>query len=175
DPVDAVSYKQTPLLTELELFPGAQVTEGEDLQVSVLASDNELSGVAKVEAAFDMQRKGEFGTPPPLAGFMQTDGRWTVTLPTKPLKPGLHTVLVRATDRCDNASEYLKATVEVVPKASEGEHAKKKLGQISGRVVYGRFEKTPVEGAIVEMSIAKAPARETTTDAAGQFRFTEVP
>jgi hypothetical protein len=173
DPLEVVFDNRPPLLSQLQMNPGAQVTAGEDLQVSVLATDNELSGVAKVEAAFDLQRKGEFGTPPPVEGSMQTDGRWVVVLPTKPLKPGLQTVLVRASDRCDNASEYLKATVEIVPKDSEG--PKKVLGHVTGRVVYGKFEKQPVPEALVQLTIANGPSRETKTDAAGQFVFLDVP
>ena len=36
-------------MSQLQLDPGETVSEGDDLLVSVLASDNELSGVAKVE------------------------------------------------------------------------------------------------------------------------------
>jgi hypothetical protein len=177
--VEVVFDDRPPQLSHLQLEPGDKVPEGDDLVVSILAGDNDLSGVAKVEAAFDLQRKGEFGAPPPVAGFMQADGRWLITLPTKPLKTGLYTVLVRATDRCDNASDYMKTTVEVVPKTAPGaEPAKPQLGQITGKVVYGRFEKRPVGGALVQLTAGATtgPApRETTTDDSGAFHFRDVP
>ena len=108
EPIEVIFDDEPPRLSRLQLDPGATVTQGSDLEVSVLASDNELSGVAKVEAAFDLQRKGEFAEPPPLPASMQADGRWSVKLPTKPLRPGVYGLLVRATDRrgkCQRVSQ----------------------------------------------------------------------
>ena len=69
EPIEVIFDDEPPRLSRLQLAPGATVTQGNDLEVSVLASDNELSGLAKVEAAFDLQRKGEFSDPPPLPGI----------------------------------------------------------------------------------------------------------
>jgi hypothetical protein len=163
-------------LSRLQLTPGAIVTQGDEVEVSVLASDHELSGVAKVEAAFDLQRRGEFSEPPPLPASMQTDGRWSVKLPTKPLRPGIYGIIIRATDRVGNASEYLKSSLEVVV-ADTGAAKRPPLGRIAGKVVYGRFEKRAVGGAVVQLTAAKGEQklRDVTTDDDGQFSIADIP
>ncbi len=174
-PIEVVFDDEPPRLSRLQLDPGATVTQGSDLEVSVLASDNDLSGVAKVEAAFDLQRKGEFADPP-LPASVGADGRWSVKLPTKPLLPGVYGLLVRATDRVGNASEYLKATVEVVPPGGP-EVKRPVLGNLAGRVVYGRFDKRPVEEAAVQLLSAKDKSKvsEATTDDQGRFTMADLP
>jgi hypothetical protein len=173
-PIEVIFDDEPPRLSRLQLTPGAIVTQGDELEVSVLASDHELSGVAKVEAAFDLQQRGEFGEPPPLPASMQSDGRWSVKLPTKPLRPGIYGIIVRATDKVGNASEYLKSSLEIVPADSGAKHPP--LGRITGKVVYGRFEKRPVGGAVVQLTAAKGEQtpREVTTDDDGQFSIADV-
>ncbi len=174
-PIEVIFDDEPPQLSRLQLTPGSIVTQGDELEVSVLASDHELSGVAKVEAAFDLQRRGEFGEPPPLPASMQSDGRWSVKLPTKPLRPGIYGIVVRATDQVGNASEYLKSSLEVVP-VDSGAAKHPPLGRITGKVVYGRFEKRPVGGAVVQLTAAKGEQtpREVTTGDDGQFSIADV-
>ena len=51
-----------------------------------------------------------------MAGSLQSDGRWLISLPTATVRPGVYNVLVRATDRVGNEGDYLKTHVEVTSK-----------------------------------------------------------
>ena len=175
DPVELIFDSEAPRLSRLQLAPGPNVVQGGELEVSVLASDQGLSGVAKVEAGFDLQRRGEFGDEPaPLAGSLQPDGRWVVNVPTAELKPGVYSVLVRSTDRLGNASDYLKVPVKVISQdaARAGMPAP---NRVRGRVVYGKLGKSPVGGATVRL-IAKGDQKaiQATTDEDGRFAFDQV-
>ena len=175
DPVELIFDDEGPQMSRLHVASGSTVVQGNPLDLSVLASDRDLSGVAKVEAAFDVQRRGEFAAePPPVPGSLEPDGRWTVKIPTVPITPGVYTVLVRATDRVGNASEYLKTTVEVLSKEAVAARVPT-ANQIAGQVVYGRFEKRPVDDAEVRLvSKADQKARNAATDEQGRFTFGQV-
>jgi hypothetical protein len=175
EPVEVIFDDEPPRLSRLQVVPGEKVIQGSNLDISVLASDNELSGVSKVEAALDFQRKGEFADPPPMPATMQADGRWSLKIPTKSVPPGVYGLLIRATDRLGNPSDYLKASVEIV--AADPEAAKRAArGQIGGRVAYGRFEKQPVSGVSVHL-LAKGDqvVRDAVTDNEGRFNMADVP
>jgi len=174
NPIEVIFDGEAPQLSQLHVAPGPQIAQGGELEVSVLASDRELSGVARVEAAFDLQRRGEFAKePPPLPGSLQSDGRWVAKLPTAALAPGMYTVLVRATDRQGNASEYLKTLLKVTPQEAAEATAK---NQVDGTVVYGLLGKKPVDGAAVRLVGLGEEKRtyETTTDRSGRFSLDKV-
>ncbi|TVS12999.1 MAG: carboxypeptidase regulatory-like domain-containing protein, partial [Planctomycetaceae bacterium] len=173
EPVEIVFDDEAPQISRVQLMPGRSVAQGELLQVSLLASDGELSGVARVEAAFDLERRGEF-TPEtkPIPGALQSDGRWRIDLPTAPVNPGVYDVLIRATDRVGNPSEYQRTGVEVLAKDA----AKPAMeNRISGRVVFGRLAKTPTAGITVRLIEGDKPIRERQSDKDGQFVFDKVP
>jgi len=175
DPVELIFDGEAPRMSRLQLLPGPTVSSGTELEVSVLASDENLAGVAKVEAAVDLLRQGKFlDDPPPVPGSLQPDGRWVVKVPTEGLGPGVYTVLVRVTDRLGNVSDYRKATVEVISKQAAA-NEKATLNRVDGRAVYGRLAKAPVEGASIRLVAAgKEKQYEATTDKDGRFTFAQV-
>ena len=61
DPVEVVFDDQPPVVGRMQLETGSAVAKGGNLALSVVATDEELSGVAKVEAAFDVDLQGKFG------------------------------------------------------------------------------------------------------------------
>jgi uncharacterized protein DUF1416 len=174
DPVELILDGQPPGLNRLQLRPGPNVPQGTELDVSVFASDWDLSGVAKVEVGIDTSQRGEFAEePPPLIALPLPDGRWAAKVPTEELKPGHYAVLVRATDRQGNQSNYLRSPVQVIPMDESTDDSLKLL---SGRVVYGRFSKSPVASVPVRLinkedeTIAKA-----VSDAEGRFTLKAPP
>jgi hypothetical protein len=174
DPVPVVFDNDPPVLSRLQLEPGSAVAQGSNLAVSVVATDDDLSGVAKVEAAFDGELQGKFGAgAPPVAGSLQPDGRWLISLPTAPVNPGAYHILVRATDRVGNESEYLKSRVDVTPKDADGGKMPMPI-RVSGRAVYGKLGKSPAAGVTVRLVANGKTAQEVKSGQDGQFAFEQV-
>ena len=173
EPVEVVFDDEAPQISRVQLMPGRSVAQGEPLEISLLASDGELSGVARVEAAFDLEGRGEF-TPEtkPIPGAMQSDGRWRIDLPTAPVNPGVYHVLIQAVDRVGNKSEYQRTRVEVLAKDAAGPAMD---NRIAGRVVFGRLAKAPAAGIAVRLIEDDKPIRERRSDKDGQFVFDKVP
>jgi hypothetical protein len=174
DPVPIVFDNEPPVLSRLQLEPGSAVAQGSNLAVSVVATDDDLSGVAKVEAAFDVDLQGKFGPgAAPVAGSLQLDGRWLINLPTAPVNPGAYHILVRATDRVGNASDYLKSRVDIVPKDAEGVKTPMPI-RVSGRAVYGKLAKSPAAGVTVRLVAGGKTTHEIKSDKDGKFAFEQV-
>jgi hypothetical protein len=172
EPVELVFDDQPPRISGLALEPGSSVVQGETLGVSCLASDLDLSGVAKVEAGFDLARRGE-APDKPVAGTIQSDGRWLVQLPAGP-DPGVYNVMVRAIDRQGNASDYQKLPVQIVS-PEQAATIKEQGRRVTGTVVYGRFGKEPQPGVAVQLADAAGTSgRQTVTDDQGVFVFDNV-
>lgn len=173
EPVEIIFDNEAPQISRVQLIPGRAIAQGEPLQISLLASDGELSGVVRVEAAFDLEGRGEF-TPEtkPIPGALQSDGRWRIDLPTAPVNPGVYNVLIRATDRVGNLSDYQRTRVEVLAKDAAQPAME---NRISGRVVFGRLAKAPAAGIAVRLVESGQPIRERRSDKDGQFVFDKVP
>jgi hypothetical protein len=173
EPVEVVFDDEPPQISQVQLVPGRSVAQGDVLEISLLASDGELSGVASVEAAFDLERRGEF-TPQtvPLPGALQADGRWQIGLPTAPVSPGVYNVLIRAVDRVGNRSGYQRTQVEVVSKDAAKPATD---NRVVGRVVFGRLAKTPANGITVRLVADGKPTLQRQSDEDGQFLFEKVP
>ncbi|MCL4204040.1 MAG: hypothetical protein KJ000_16175 [Pirellulaceae bacterium] len=171
-PVEVVFDDEPPQISQVQLVPGRSVAQGEVLGISLLASDGDLSGVALVEAAFDLDRRGEF-TPQtvPVPGALQADGRWQIALPTAPVSPGVYNVLIQAADRVGNRSGYQRTRVEVVSKDAAKPPT---TNQVAGRVVFGRLAKTAASGIAVRLVANEKLVMERRTDQDGQFLFEKV-
>ena len=174
DPVEIVFDDQPPQISQVRLVPGRRVVEGEQLELSLLATDGELSGIAGVQAAWDVERRGEF-TPESetVPGAEQADGRWLIRLPSDGVPPGVYNVLVRATDRAGNPSGYERVRVELVDSASAAAQASGT--RLIGQVVFGRLAKKPAAGISVQLTSEAQPRREQITDPEGRFAFDDVP
>ena len=84
NPVEIVLDGSPPQIERVELRPPVVVIGPKDEEVSVWATDDELSGVAKIEAAFDPLGNGKFGGMAPAVPLdRMAAGYWTTKLPTK--------------------------------------------------------------------------------------------
>jgi hypothetical protein len=192
-PVEIAIDGQPPRTSGIELRPSGSAVIGNPVQVSALADDFGLSGISKVEAAFDLDRSGKFGTgAPPAAGALRDDGRWTISVPTAGLASGSYNILVRATDKAGNEGQPARAPIRLVSaQDAEADANKSNAADITGVVMYGT---DPQAGTVVNLSRdtgappqpkskgkgkkAKAPPppplAQATTDERGQFRFPKV-
>lgn len=183
-PVEVVLDGTAPAVSDVRMRPGERVEIGKDLLVSAAVDDKQLSGVGKVEVAFDMARSGKFPEGDGVIPLeLDADGRWTGKVPTKPLAAGPYNLLVRATDQLGNEGQPARVPVQVAP-PSEAAEAQQMFAEVAGTVVYGRQpqsgikvtlrpEATPPPAAGEEDSAEGL--RTAVTDDQGRFRFAEVP
>ena len=173
-PVEIVLDGTPPELSNIQLQPGPVVVTGSEIQVSVEASDRDLSGLDKVEAAFDLAGLGEFApAPPPQVASQEPGGRWMAKLATAALTPGTHTLLLRATDKVGNSSGYSRVSVRVVTPEQADAMQAQLTNRVSGTVLYGG---QPVPNAQLTLESEKGPeVAPTVTDDNGNFAFLEVP
>ena len=103
-----------PRIESVKLTPRL-ITVGPMEEISVSVTDDQLSGVAHVEAGFDPAGIGQLGPlVPPKILVPDDSGHWIGKLPTKELTPGNLTLLVHASDKVGNISEYLKVKCRVL-------------------------------------------------------------
>lgn len=166
---------------------GNVVTQGKDVEVSIQASDFAKSGVVKVLAGFDLLGLGQFGTePPPLPAKRTENDRWTATLPTGELKPGIYVVLFQGTDRVGNKGDYISTKVEVISPEEAEVRKTRRTNVLTGVVLDG---KTPAPKIKVTLTpkLSKEEQQKleaekktpvviapTVTDDAGKFAFPNV-
>lgn len=187
-PIPIVIDGEPPRISGVELKPALFAIIGKPVVVSAVVSDDELSGVAKMEVMFDIQRSGEF--PPdakPVIAVLQPEGRWVATVPTEGLTRGTYNLLLRATDTVGNVSSNTRVKVQVVSPEEAGTADKALLGSVSGIVIHGV---TPQPGMKVSLwpegvdPFAKpdpknpAPSKRVTevaTGAGGKYEITKIP
>lgn len=168
--VDVILDGQPPEIDRVTLKPGPTVVHGKKLDVLVAADDQGLSGVAKVEVGFDIKELGKFAEDPaPIPAVVDGSGRWAVQLPTEALTPGGYQLLVRATDRVGNASEYKAVPVRIV--VPEEETAA--LRQVRGNVTYGKEPMPQIQITLAPEKGEKLPP--VTSDERGNFVIPNVP
>ena len=174
DPVEIALDGSPPEIERVELRPPVVVIGPKDEEVSVWATDNELSGVSKIEAAFDPLGTGKFGgTAPAVLLDRVASGYWTTKLPTKLLTPGDITLLVRATDAVGNESDYKKIKCHVITFDQAKAQGAGGTARLMGTV---RFGPDPVPA--VKLTLAGDPAvkiEPVTSDEHGNFTFSGVP
>ncbi len=138
NPIEIVIDGEAPRISGVELLPSQLAVIGKPVAVSCIASDDELSGVAKLEVMFDTNRSGAIGDDDkPVIAVFQPEGRWTATVPTEGLMRGTYNLLLRATDRVGNQSPISRVKVQVVSPEEAGTGEKKLLGTITGTVIHG--------------------------------------
>lgn len=185
-----------PRATRIELDPDRLVVQGAELSVLSWVSDDDLSGVAKVEAGLDVQRSGQMATEPkPAEAHLDAAGRWVAKLATADYPPGQYTLLVRATDNLNNSRLFKVRDVRILTEQEAKEEQQKQTNQLAGSVLFGG---SAVPQAAVELApapkkpdgdaAAKKPegdaaaktglppeAQRTTTNEQGRFTFPKVP
>ena len=128
------------------------------------ATDGDLSGVAKVEMALDAENLGHFAEEPkPVPATIDPTGRWVAQLPTDKLSLGGYQLLVRATDRVGNESEYKAVTVRVVAV----EEAESPLNKVTGTVTYGKQPMADIQITLAPEKGEKLPP--VTSNERGNF------
>lgn len=173
DPVGVLFDAAGPTVQHVELAGGRTLVLMGEAAVTVSASDDQQSGVGKVEVGFDRENKGEFGAAPPIPAVPLGDGRWLAKLPVDLAVPGPTRLLVRATDKVGNEGEYAKVPVVVVTKQEAETRAKLQTNRVSGVVL---FSKQVVPAAKVELRDEKQQVVAVeTTDDQGRFAFPQVP
>jgi hypothetical protein len=192
DPIEVSLDGLPPRVSAIELRPSGTVVIGDPVLVSVMADDAGLSGVAKVEAAFDLDRSGKLGAaPPPTAGALGDDGRWTIAVPTAGLSSGTYNILVRATDKAGNEGQSARAPVRLASaEQAEADAKKTAAADITGVVNYGPEPQAGVPVSLLRdigplpptkkskknknASPPPTPLAQAVTDAKGQFRFPKI-
>lgn len=172
EPVDILLDGTAPRVERVQLKP-ATVVIGPDVEVSIWPTDDNLSGVVKVEAGFDTSGHGKFDdTVEPFDLTRDETGRWFSKLPTKTLEPGRITLLVRSTDRAGNVSDYTKWKCQVITKAEADAATAAPHTKLTGTVVYGNDPAADVE---MTLTSEKGPKiLPTKTDGSGNFSFTNL-
>ena len=162
---------EPPRVYQPRLRPGSELAPGSEAELSVLATDDGLSGVAKVEAAIDVEGTNEFGgaNEPVVAQQNPESGVWVAKLPTTELAPGVHRVLLRATDKVENVGDVTTLNIRVLSIESAESAG---LNRVPGLVLYGL---NPVAEAEVKLVPAEGKSLSTVSSEQGTFEFPKVP
>ncbi|WP_010585272.1 carboxypeptidase-like regulatory domain-containing protein [Schlesneria paludicola] len=173
-PVPVTIDAALPRIRQVTVSPPGPIVIGTPIQLAVNASDNDLSGIARVEMAFDTERTGQIPIKAKLiSAELAADDKWHAIIPTKDLTPGLHTLLVRAVDRVDNVGEVTKVKLTAIS-AEEAAKLSAAPVSISGVVI---FAEMPAAGILVSAENADGPKENapkidpSETDDNGQFRL----
>jgi hypothetical protein len=168
--VDLILDGEPPRIDRVTLKPSGKIVRGSKLDVLATATDGDLSGVAKVEVAFDAENLGQFSKEAkPVPAAVDPTGRWAAQLPTETLSIGGYQVLLRATDRVGNVSEYKSVAVRIVA----AEDAEKPLNKVSGTVTYGKQPMAEIEITLTPEKGEKLPP--VMSDGRGNFVIPAVP
>jgi hypothetical protein len=172
EPVEVMFDAGPPLVKKLELTPGRKAVMGGEIEIRVWTSDHELSGVAKVEAALDVNRNGEIPPePPPVAAALSEPGRWKAKLPAAP--PGTFTLLLRVTDAVGNTVVLPQGKIQIITPEELAAEQAALTNRVSGVVVYGDLPQAGIEVSLsAEDGRTLGPVR---TNERGEFEFSRAP
>lgn len=173
DAVPVVFDARPPRLPSVTRAPARrEVVIGAPLVVRCVGSDDGLSGVRTIEAAFDVDGSGEIAKDAELFPAKRGDGEtWTIEVPTMPLSSGPQTLLVRATDAVGNVAKPIPLSFVAVTEADRMAELAMKKRPLAGLVTYlGK----PVPNAIVRLDMEMGkPIPPVRTDERGRFVFAD--
>ena len=171
DPVEIILDGSPPRVERIELTPPIVVV-GRSEQVSIWATDEQLSGVAKIEAAFDPTGGGKFvGAVKELPFERDSTGRWFGKLPADGLPAGEITLLVRATDNVGNVSDYFKYKVHVITAEVSVAGSSAQAVRVLGTVYFGA---DAAPHAKLTLTGSDKKSSSATSDEHGNFTFPAV-
>jgi hypothetical protein len=172
-PVEIIVDGGPPVITGVELLPGAAFSQEADLTVRVGADDANLSGVQRVELAVNGNGSGKFeDSGEPILAERQADGSWLALLPGKPLPPGRAVLLVRAVDLVGNTSEVTKLPVEIFSAEGWSSRQAQSVQELSGSILFGDSEL--VDAKLTLKNAEGEVVYQATSDDRGAFRFPAV-
>jgi hypothetical protein len=148
EPAEVVFDALPPRIHRIEVDPERACTVGEALTVVVWATDDGLSGIAKIEIGLDVKRDGTLAAElKPKVAQQDPEGRWTAKLETGDYPPGEFALLVRASDQLGNSASASFKGIRLLA-AEQAEAERKKL-------------RTPVRGAVLHGNAPVANVRVT--------------
>ncbi len=164
NPVEIVLDGSGPRVANIAVGPDRVLVSGKDVEVAATVTDGDLSGVAKVDVSFDLEGTGRFAKePPPTPAILSQNGTWVAKLTTEKMAPGSYLILVRATDKAGNQSEYGRVVAVLSsPEDLERQRAAVRV-TLRGAV---EFEKGPVPGAKVSLEFVEPAPKAAGTPAA---------
>ena len=170
-PIEIIADSDRPTVTGVELVPGTTFPQGIDLLVRVGVDDARLSGIASVELKIDSKGVGKFTDSAEAATVCvrESDGSWTLSIPTAELNPGRATLFIRATDRVGNNSEESKTVLTILSEQDWQSKLKNTTHDVTGTVLYAD---DPLPNAKVTLQDEKGVmVNATKTDERGSFRI----
>lgn len=186
-PIEVLFDGTGPRIREITAGVRGEAVLGDDLMITVRADDGDLSGVARLEAGFDLAGSGQLPVEPaPAILSMAEPGVWRGQLPTADLPEGTMTLLVRALDRVGNASPPARRVLVFKSAETIARQRAARRIEVRGRV---RYFGTPVpEIPVVLRQVPDAPLEggapepdaeplefSTLSDDKGEFRIPRVP
>lgn len=152
EPLTVVVDGSPPRVDSAALLAGREVVVGPPAPGVVLAGDDGLSGVATVEATFDLDGSGRFpADAKPFPALPGEGGMWQILVPTEGLAEGRHVVLVRARDRVGLVSKVVPMEFAAISAAALERRTAETPRTVRGRVTYLR---NPVPGARITLAFA---------------------
>ncbi len=176
-----------PRIQRVRVKPAGVAAIGIPVEVTCLALDGDLSGVASVEMTIDQLGTAEFeGNPPPAPAKLSADRRWIAQLDTAPIGVGTFHVLVRATDKVGNVSDVdSSGSVRLMSPEVIAAELRRATNRVIGAVRYGksgfggitvRLEALPPDSAAAPAPAENLePIAPVATDDQGAFAFDRVP
>jgi len=189
EPREIVLDGAPPRIERVRVKPAGVAAIGSQVEVSCLALDGDLSGVASVEMTIDQQGTAEFeGNLPPTPAKLGADRRWTAQLDTTPIGAGTYRVLIRATDQVGNVSDVdSTGGVRLLSAETIAAERRRATNRVAGAVQYGRsgfggitvtleaVPPDPAEAAAAPPAPPPEPIPAVATDDQGSFLFERVP
>ena len=176
DPVE-ILLDGTPPEIHVDDMPD-QVVSGEDVEVNIRATQEDLSGVARVEAIFESLQTNDPKESKWEVAKEDGNGGWVAKLKTDGLEPGPQVVLIRAKDKVVNLSSVQSEKINVVakqevsPTSVENPQPVPDVGNtVTGKILYvGRA--VPAEVTLESSTGARIGPQNTGAD--GSYTFSKV-
>ena len=179
-PIELALDGVAPAVTSVDVDAASGDAVGQPLTIVAKATDNQLSGIESLTAAYYSPETESFLEAVPPVQLEAKGGIWTAALDTAALAPGTHTVGVVAVDYAGNTSAI--KTSRPIRLLSEEEAAKmaaEAVNLVSGTVFYATeiVPEAKIRLELAAKDAAEPPERAlgpVETDDQGNFRIPDV-